>query len=222
MTQVNVTVRYFAAAQERAGTPVESLELAPGTTIAQLRALVATRHPALAPLLRICKIGCNDEFANDDQMLQAGDDVVVLPPSAGGAPRAQLLEAPIAWGQAEALCQLDGVGGVVTFTGTVRRHNLGKAVERLEYSAYAAMALKEMEAIAHEAMQQWPLVDVQILHRVGVLQIGDIAVQIAVAAAHRAEPFAACRWVIDALKARVPIWKREVTVDGEEWLGSTP
>jgi molybdopterin synthase catalytic subunit/molybdopterin converting factor small subunit len=219
---ITVTVRYFAAARERAGVAEEQLEVADATTIGQLCALLASLHAPLAPLLRICKMGCNDEFADDDQLLRAGDDIVVLPPSAGGSPRARLLETPIAWGQAEALCVQDGVGGVVTFTGTVRSHNLGKIVTRLEYSAYAPMACKEMELIAHEALQQWPLVDVQILHRVGVLQVGDIAVQIAVAGAHRAEPFAACRWVIDALKARVPIWKKEVTDDGAEWLGSTP
>lgn len=222
MTTVAVTIRYFAAARERAGVDDESLELPGDTSIGQLRALLAVRHARLAPLLPICKMGCNDEFADDDQLLQAGDDVLVLPPSAGGAPRAQLLEHPIVWGQAEALCEVDGVGGVVTFTGTVRGQNLGRAVAQLEYSAYAPLALKEMEAIAEEALQRWPLVDVHILHRLGVLQVGEIAVQIAVAAAHRAEPFAACAWIIDALKARVPIWKKEITDDGAEWLGSTP
>ncbi len=217
-----VVVRYFAAAHDLAGMASEPLELTEATTVGQLRALLATRHPPLARLLTICKMGCNDEFADDDQVLHNGDDVLVLPPSSGGAPRAQLLETPIALGQAEALCQQDGVGGIVTFTGTVRRENLGKTVERLEFSAYAPLAVKEMEAIAAEALQRWPLIDVQILHRVGVLQVGDIAVQIAVAAAHRAEPFLACRWVIDELKARVPIWKKEVTDDGAEWLGSTP
>ncbi len=219
---IAVTVRYFAAARDRAGVDSERLELADALSIGQLRTLLATRHPPLAPLLPICKLGCNDEFADDDQVLQAEDDVLVLPPSAGGAPRVQLLETPIVLGQAEALCEQDGVGGMVTFTGVVRRQNLGKAVQRLEFSAYAPLALKEMTAIADAAMRRWPLVDVCILHRVGVLQVGDIAVQIAVAGAHRTEPFAACRWVIDELKARVPIWKKEVTDDGAEWLGSTP
>ncbi len=222
MTAPTLTVRYFAAARDRAGVDVETLPLPPDATVATLRALLAERHPPLAPLLRICRLGCNDVFANDDQCLQPGDDVVVLPPAAGGAPRAQLLETPLIAGQAEALCVREDVGGLVTFTGTVRRQNLGKTVERLEYSAYAPMALAEMEAIAAEALVRWPLLEVQLLHRVGVLQVGDIAVQICVAAAHRAEPFEACRWVIDALKARVPIWKKEVTADGAEWLGSTP
>ena len=222
MTTIAVTVRYFAAARDRAGISDERLDLAAGTTIGELRALLAVRHEPLARLLPICKMGCNDEFANDDQPLRPGDDVVVLPPSAGGAPRALLCETPLIWGQAEALCEQDGVGGVVTFTGVVRRHNLGKGVERLEYSAYAPMACKEMEVIAKEALQRWPLIDVRILHRVGALHVGEIAVQIAVAGAHRTEPFAACRWVIDELKTRVPIWKKEVTVDGAEWLGSTP
>ena len=222
MSGIAIVVRYFAAARERAGLDSETLSLPAGTTIRALRTLLAERHAPLARLLHVCKMGCNDEFADDDQLLQPGDDVLVLPPAAGGAPRARLLDTPIAWGQAEALCAQDGVGGVVTFTGTVRSQNLGKDVVRLEFSAYAPLALKEMERIATEVMARWPLVDVQILHRVGVLAVGDIAVQIAVAAAHRAEPFAACRWVIDELKSRVPIWKREVTADGAEWSGSTP
>ena len=222
MTAVAITVRYFAAARDRTGVAAEPLELPAGTTSGALRAVLSARHAPLARLLPICKLGCNDEFANDEQVLQVGDDVLVLPPSAGGAPRVRLLETPIVWGQAEALCALDGAGGVVTFTGTVRRQNLGKTVQSLEYSAYAPLALKEMAAIAEDALARWPLVDVQILHRVGVLKVGDIAVQIAVAAAHRTEPFAACSWIIDALKARVPIWKKEITDDGAEWLGSTP
>jgi molybdopterin synthase catalytic subunit len=222
VSEVTVVVRYFAAARARAGVDSERLDIPAGTTIGALRTQLAARHPELARLLPICKMGCNDAFADDAQVLQADDDVLVLPPSAGGAPRAQLLETPIALGQAEALCARDGVGGIVTFTGTVRNQNLGKNVVRLEFSAYAPLALKEMEAIAAEALARWPLQDVQVLHRVGVLAVGDIAVQIAVAGAHRSEPFAACRWVIDELKARVPIWKKEVTDDGEEWLGSTP
>ena len=219
---MNVTVRYFAAARDLAGVDAETLDLAAGTTVAALRQELGRRHGALARLLAVCRIGRNDAFADDDEELAAGDDVVVLPPASGGAPRAQLLETPIAPGQAEALCERAGVGGIVTFTGTVRNHNLGKDVVQLEYSAYAPMALREMDAIAAEAMARWPLQDVRILHRVGLLQVGDIAVQIAVAGAHRGEPFEACRWVIDELKRRVPIWKKEFTADGATWLGSTP
>lgn len=219
---ITITVRYFAAAKERAGVACETVDVDATLTIAALRPLLAARHPQLAPLLGICRLGCNDAFAEETDLLAAGDDVLVLPPSAGGAPRAQLLDVPLQLGQAERLCDGDGVGGVVTFVGTVRRENRGKSVTRLEYTAYAPLAISEMEAIAAEAMARWPLRDVQVLHRVGVLEVGDVAVQIAVAAGHRAEAFAACAWVIDAIKARVPIWKKEWTSDGEEWLGSTP
>ena len=213
-------IRYFAAARERVGLDEESLPVA--VDVAALRVVLAARHPNLAPLLPVCRFGVNDAFATDATALRDNDDVVVLPPASGGGPRAQLLDTPLGTGQAEALCETDGVGGIATFVGLVRKHNRGKTVVRLEYSAYAPMAIAEMEAIAAEALETWPLLDVRILHRVGTLEIGDIAVQIAVASAHRGECFDACRWVIDALKARVPIWKRELTDDGAEWLGSTP
>jgi len=97
-----------------------------------------------------------------------------------------------------------------------------EVIPLLEYSAHPALALKEMEAICTEAVAQFGLVDVSCLHRTGVLQVGEIAVAIAVAAPHRGEAFAACAYVIDELKKRVPIWKKETTADGASWLGSTP
>lgn len=219
---IQVMVRYFAAAKERAGVDAEPLELADGQTVLELRKILHNRHPNLAPLLKICRFGCNDAFVQDDHVLMQNDEVLVLPPASGGAPRVQLLETPILAGQAEQLVELDGTGGICAFTGTVRATNRGKVVTRLEYSAHPPLALREMQTIVDEAMTRWQLRDVVILHRVGVLDIGEIAVQIAVASAHRAECFEACRWTIDELKARVPIWKKEVTADGEEWLGSTP
>jgi molybdopterin synthase catalytic subunit len=110
----------------------------------------------------------------------------------------------------------------VTFAGTVRATNLGQDVEYLEYSAHVPLAIKEMEAIRGEAIARWPLVDALLVHRVGHLQVGETAVVVGVSAPHRSEAFAACAWVIEELKRRVPIWKKEVTADGATWVGSTP
>ena len=110
-------------------------------------------------------------------------------------------------------------GGVVLFIGTVRNHNQGQSVELLEYQAYASMAEKELRAIADEIERARPGTTLACLHRVGSLRVGDIAVICAASAAHRGEAFLACQELIDRLKTRVPIWKREHGADGPHWLG---
>jgi molybdopterin synthase catalytic subunit len=115
------------------------------------------------------------------------------------------------------------MGGIVTFIGAVRDRARGHAIRHLEYEAYPEMAVREMEKIADEASRRWPDARVAIGHRSGHLEVGEIAVVVAAAAPHRAEAFAACRFAIDTLKAKVPIWKKEFYADGAAWLeGSLP
>lgn len=109
-------------------------------------------------------------------------------------------------------------GGILCFVGTVRDHSHGRRVLYLEYEAYPEMARAKLEEIAQEAVSRWHVEDVAIVHRVGHLEVGDIAVVIALAAAHREDLFDACRYAIDRLKEIVPIWKKEVFEDGEEWV----
>lgn len=113
-------------------------------------------------------------------------------------------------------------GGVDIFIGTVRDHTRGKRVVRLEFEAYEKMAMSEMQKIADEMMGRWPLHKIVMHHRVGVLQIGEVPVIIAVSASHRDAAFDACRYAIDTLKQTVPIWKKEVFEDGEEWVAAHP
>lgn len=113
-------------------------------------------------------------------------------------------------------------GGIDVFIGTVRNATKGKAVMRLGFEAYESMALKEMQKIANDAMTKWPLQRVLIHHRTGVLQIGEIPVIIAVSSPHRDATFDACRYIIDTLKQTVPIFKKEVFEDGEEWVAAHP
>lgn len=109
-------------------------------------------------------------------------------------------------------------GGVSVFIGTVRNHSRGKEILRLEYEAYPEMASKMIGKIADEMKSRWDIRKVAVSHRTGVLDIGEIAVVIAVAAPHRKEAFAACQYCIDRLKEIVPIWKKEVATDGESWI----
>ena len=113
-------------------------------------------------------------------------------------------------------------GGIDVFIGTVRDATKGKQVIRLEFESYEVMAIKEMEKIAQQAFDKWPVQKILIHHRTGVLQIGEVHVIIAVAAAHRDAAFDACRYIIDTLKQTVPIWKKEFFEDGEVWVAAHP
>jgi molybdopterin synthase catalytic subunit len=109
-------------------------------------------------------------------------------------------------------------GAVATFCGVVRDHHRGKLVVSLEYHAYAPMAERLFAEIAGEAAHRHPGTGVAVIHRVGALRIGDVSVVVAAASTHRAEAFAACSFVIDEVKARAPIWKREYFQDGVVWI----
>lgn len=112
-----------------------------------------------------------------------------------------------------------GAGAVTTFAGLVRDHNDGRAVTLLEYEAYGSMAEKELAAILDEIAREIPGVRVAATHRIGALRVGDVAVACAASAPHRGEAFTACRELIDRIKARLPIWKREHGPDGPYWVG---
>lgn len=113
-------------------------------------------------------------------------------------------------------------GGIDVFIGTVRNATKGKPVLKLDFEAYEPMAISEMEKIAQQAFDKWPVQKVLIHHRTGTLQVGEVPVIIAVSAAHRDAAFEACRYIIDTLKQTVPIWKKEVFEDGEVWVAAHP
>lgn len=110
------------------------------------------------------------------------------------------------------------VGGVVVFEGVVRNHARGKEVRYLEYEAYVEMAEQQIREIIVEAQRRWGVERVAVAHRFGRLEIGEASVIIVVSSSHRGEAFDACRYIIDTLKATVPIWKKEVATNGEEWV----
>ncbi len=109
-------------------------------------------------------------------------------------------------------------GATVLFLGTTRDNTAGRRVERLEYEAFETMAVKEMRRLAQRARRQWALSRIVMVHRVGVVPVGEASVAIAVSATHRAEAFEAARWLIDQLKAQVPIWKKEHFRGGTAWV----
>ena len=134
----------------------------------------------------------------------------------------ELKNTPLSISACEVFVESPDTGGAVVFIGTVRNKTQAKAVLRLEFEAYAPMAIKEIQKIAEQALTQFSVLKVAIHHRVGVLEIGEIAVVIAVSAAHRGAAFQACQYCIDTLKETVPIWKKEIFEDGEVWVAAHP
>ncbi|MEZ4269049.1 MAG: molybdenum cofactor biosynthesis protein MoaE [Myxococcota bacterium] len=224
---MDLNVLYFAHVRERTGLSAERLECPTGATVSEVVSLLVLRHPSLRTLVPSLRVAVNGEFAASDAVVPGGAELVLIPPVAGGAgtPRAALTEAPLTESTMRALTALvssPAHGAVVTFAGTVRNHARGRQVTRLYYEAYERMALTQLEAVAAEVEAAVPGARVAVHHRLGMLEIGDVAVMIAAASAHRAEAFDACRRVIDRLKEDVPIWKREIGPDGEEWVSDRP
>ncbi|SFE42743.1 molybdenum cofactor biosynthesis protein MoaE [Thermoflexibacter ruber] len=118
--------------------------------------------------------------------------------------------------------QHEEAGAVDIFIGTVRSKTSDKKVVRLEYEAYDTMAIKKIQEIVSQATQQWNILKYAVVHRKGILQIGEAAVVIAVATPHRQAAFEACKYIIDTIKANVPIWKKEVYENGEIWVAAHP
>jgi len=222
---VRVEVLYFAILRERVGRERESLELPDGADVRTARAAIAARHPGIESLLPRVQTAVNRVMAKDETALADGDEIALLPPVAGGAGarKIAILERPLLVEETVEAVSGPNRGGVVTFTGVVRRegHHLSDVV-RLEYEAYVEMAEQVLADIAEEIEREWAGTEIAIHHRVGSLVVGEIAVAIPAASAHRAPAFEACRAAIDRLKERAPIWKKEVGASGEAWLGLGP
>ena len=218
---MKINLLLFGSVREAAGTSKLEVELADGASVADLRIWLAERNPVVEKLGDRLAASINTEMAQADDVLEDGDEVAFLPPVAGGdgaVKRCTISELPL--DEAEVAARVEGpdAGGVVSFIGRVRNHARGQTIEHLEYEAYPAMAEKEMEKIVDEAVEKWPGPRVAIAHRIGRLEIGDAAVIVIAASAHRGEAFDACEFAIDTLKVTVPIWKREVATDGAYWV----
>jgi molybdopterin synthase catalytic subunit len=218
-----VTVRFFAAARDRAQRASLELELPAGATVQALVDALLVQLPDLASLMPKLRIAVAEEFAEPHDVIPEGAEVALIPPVAGGTSALfRLQDTPLSLQEVVDAVSATSQGGLVTFTGAVRDHSKGKRVTRLDYEAYGPMAEKKLAQIGAEAREKWPGTQVAVLHRVGTLLPGDLAVVIAVSAPHRKEAFRACEYVIDRLKEDVPIWKKEFAEDGEVWVGLGP
>lgn len=168
-------------------------------------------------------VAVNREYVSTGHALRDGDEVALLPPVSGGAPYTVALvrERIDAEGLVARLKRGED-GAVVVFDGIVRNNTRGRRTLYLVYEAYEEMALKQMQALAVKAVEDFAVRDVAIVHTLGRLDVGETSVLIAVASAHRAAAFDACRWLIDTLKKTVPIWKKEHFEDGVVWADGEP
>lgn len=219
---LTITVRYFAAAREKAKTQKEQLTVPDGSTVGSVLAKLFEDKPALKSLEKHLRVALDEEFAPAETPLHDGAELALIPPVAGGAPLFKVVDSPLSLDEVVKAVSGAGQGGIVTFSGVVRDVSHGKSVAQLEYEAYGPMAEKQLATIADEAMARWPGVRLAIVHRVGRLEPQDLAVVIAASAPHRKEAFLACEYAIDRLKQDVPIWKKETTTDGAVWVGLGP
>jgi molybdopterin synthase catalytic subunit len=222
---MQVTIRFFATLRERAGVAELTRSFPGGATVEQIWHSLVAEMPGLAGCGGAVAFAVNQQYVAADYRPAERDELACIPPVSGGseAPWVGVVELsaqPIDVAALEAAVADPGAGATVTFVGTTRRENAGRRVLRLEYEAYEAMALSEMRKLAAEAGARFPITRIAIRHRLGLVNVGEASVAIAVSAPHRSAAFAACRFAIDRLKETVPIWKKEHFAGGEVWVGA--
>ena len=220
------------------GKPVNVIDLPDGASVRDVLTLYELQFPRLKESLQSLALAVNQQYVGPETKLKADDEVALLPPVSGGAPDASGATPPrqpvgrrryakivreVIDTQGTVACLKRGEdGAALVFEGVVRNQTHGRKTLYLDYEAYEEMALEQMEVLAAQALQQFQVRDVAIVHRLGRLEIGETSVLIVVASAHRAAAFEACRWLIDTLKRTVPIWKKERFADGAVWADGEP
>ena len=207
---MRVTVRLFAGLRERAGR--SRLELDDVTRVEEVWPALGLGDEPPGLLYAV-----NREYVERGHALDDGDEVALIPPVSGGS--FQLVDGPLDIAAVLSEVEDPEAGAVASFVGTVRRRSRDRDVQYLEYEAFEEMAEPMLVRLGDELTAKHGLTRVAIHHRVGRVEIGEASVVIAVSAAHRAAALEACREAIDTLKGTIPLWKKEVYADGEEWIG---
>jgi molybdopterin synthase catalytic subunit len=224
---MTIRVLLFGVLKDLLGRAVETVELPEGAGVPDVILYYARGSPRFEAMVPSLAISVNQEYCRADRTLREGDEVALLPPVSGGSAGGEIQgEAPGEVRIVRERIDREAVvgrlnrpadGAAVIFDGVVRDNTRGRRTLYLEYEAYEAMALKQMESLAVEARARFGVRGASIVHRLGRLEIGETSVLIVVASAHRGAAFEACRWIIDTLKKTVPIWKKEYFEDGAVW-----
>jgi len=238
LSLMRVRVLFFGVLKEVTGRAADEIDVRDGASVRDVLLHYQAQIPQLKSSLSSIALAVNQQYAGADTELKANDEIALLPPVSGGAfdavdetptgqPMGRLRYACITRETIDTKQVADGLkrgedGALLVFEGVVRNQTRGRKTLYLDYEAYEDMALQQMESLAAEALQQFKIRDVAIVHRLGRLEIGETSVLIAVASAHRGPAFDACRWIIDTLKKTVPIWKKEYFEDGVMWADGEP
>ncbi|HUO34646.1 MAG TPA: molybdenum cofactor biosynthesis protein MoaE [Candidatus Acidoferrum sp.] len=220
---MRVRVLFFGVLKDITGVSEEIAELSEGARLEDLFERYGRRFPKLAGFRSSVAASVNQEYAAWKAPLSPNDEVAFLPPVSGGEEVALaedlflLTREPIPTAEIVASVKAAEDGAACVFDGFVRNHSKGRRTLYLEYEAYEAMALAKIREIGAHIRTNFPIRRVAIVHRLGRLEIGETSVLIAVASAHRAAAFDACRYAIDTLKRTVPVWKKEFFADGAVW-----
>jgi len=226
---MRVRILFFGGLKEIIGGSADTLELPEGSSVADVLTHYEAKIPRLRELLPSLALAVNREYAGSGTKLKENDEIALLPPVSGGAEEARgrprnaaIVRDPIDTERVLAGLKSPEDGAAVVFEGVARNQTRGRKTLYLDYEAYEEMALRELESLAAQALRQFKIRDVALVHRLGRLQVGETSVLIVVASAHRAAAFDACRWLIDTLKRTVPIWKKEFFEDGAVWADGEP
>src|SRR5215217_4105544 len=216
---VKIRVLFFGAARDAVNAnPLELSLDAPATVSSAFRNLAA-RFSGLERFGRSLLFAVNQEYATPETLLHENDELAVFPPVSGGSHDFfELTTETIDVGQVARRVVLPECGATVTLDGYAREWTNGKRTLYLVYEAYDSMALTEMQRLGVEAHKRFEIAHIGIVHRTGRLEIGETSVVIAASAPHRKAAFQACEWAIRELKRTVPIWKKEIFENGEEWV----
>ena len=224
---MRVTIRLFANLREVAdGELIECFD-GDSVTVAELRRRLERSHPTLGPHLPGVAVAVNEEYVLDDRTpLHDRDEVALIPPVSGGAggatPRFLVTTEALDARALRDLVRSDRSGAVVLFEGVVRDRHDGHDVLRLEYQAHESMAQRQLEAVARAVLDELPVHEIAVHHRIGMLEVGETSLLVAVSGEHRAEAFRAALRVVDRVKESVPVWKKEYTPDGAAWQEGRP
>jgi len=228
---MRVRVLFFGVLREMAGKAAEEIDLPDGAFLDDVLEHYAVQIPKLKDCFPSMACAVNQQYAAPETKLSPGDEIALLPPVSGGAhdgsstlhaQYARITRDPIDTQSVLSSLKRGGDGAALVFEGVVRNNSRGRRTLYLDYEAYEQMALAQMQSLATDALGRFQVRDLAIVHRLGKLEIGETSVLIAVAAAHRGAAFDACRWLIDALKRSVPIWKKEYFEDGAVWADGDP
>jgi len=230
---MRVRVLFFGMLKDVAGKSSDSVELPERSSVRDLLLRYESQSQAFKRALPSLAIAVNQQYASPETNLHPDDEVALLPPVSGGstkigeaepasAARARIIHDVIETGSVLDRIKQGEDGAAVVFEGIVRNQTRGRKTLYLDYEAYEQMALQQLEGLASQALRQFKIRDVALVHRLGRLQIGETSVLVVVASPHRAAAFEACRWLIDTLKKTVPIWKKEYFEDGAVWADGEP